>query len=420
MRSVKVLHGGNIISGTGDACVHDGVVVVEDNIIIYVGAVKGMCIEGPIAPEIIDVKSKYILPGLIDAHVHVHISPIKGLRDLNRQAIIEDSEDLLSPFGSRLLRAVRNVQNALRGGVTMLRDCGTRDNIAVVLSKSIEKNVVVGPRLVTSGPMITTTGGHCWSFGREADAEAEVRKAVREIIHGGADMIKVAGTGGRATPGSNIYAPQYSAREMKALVEDAHRLNKKVGAHVLGTEGIRIAVSSDVDILDHCGWDSEDGPDYDERVVEEMTRKGVTVCATIPQDMKLALGETPESKEQETTLRLQSKYFRFLDKMLSAGVNMIVGTDSGLGGRNFKDLALALEVLTKRTAITESEVITMATRTAAQVLGHGDAVGTIQPGKEADLIVVEGDPTRDISSLRNVCLVMKAGVVVSKGDKIVI
>lgn len=415
---IKVLRGAILIDGRGGHPIDNAVVVIREDRIDSVGPAEDVAIpEGP-EVQVLEARGKSILPGLIDSHVHVHISPYEAPHHTAEVSALQEARMKSEPPGLVLLRAVRNVQDSLRAGVTMVRDCGTRDDISLLLQKAIDKGIIVGPRVITSGPMITTTGGHCWDIGWEADTVDELRKAVREIIKSEADMIKVAGTGGRGTPGTNIYAAQYGVEELRAIVEDAHRLGRKVGAHLLGTPGIRNAVAAGVDILDHCGWDSESGVDYDEGLVQEIKRKDLVVCVTIPRDRRLAVGKPPENEEEEETIRIQNAYFEVLDRMLNAGVKMVIGSDSGCSIKRFENFYLSLEAMAKRTSLSESQVITMATKTAAEALGWGHRVGTVESGKCADLIIVEGNPLEDISVLRRVSLVLKGGEVVVQAGQV--
>ena len=194
--------------------------------------------------EQFDLGDRTLLPGLIDGHVHLTFSG-------GEQAMVDvvrDSDELL------LLRAVRNAERALRAGITTVRDCGDRHNVTFTLRDAIRSGVVRGPRLVACGMPITTTAGHCHFLGLVADTTDELVRAVRRQAQAGADSIKVMATGGRLTPGSNASEAQYSAEQLRLVVEDAHRLGRRVAMHVLGTSGIRNAVAAGADTLEHLSW----------------------------------------------------------------------------------------------------------------------------------------------------------------------
>jgi len=302
---------------------------------------------------------------------------------------------------------------------------------------AINEGLIEGPRLVCAGPPITTTAGHCWYLGGEADGEVEVRKGVRERVKRGVDCIKVMATGGGMTPGSNMLRAQFSVAELRAMVEESHRLGRHIAAHCHGTEGIRRAVEAGVDTLEHCSFAGADGPDFDERLVEQIAAKGIAVSPTLAPTLKTIATQPPEasrigepgrfpnplrtgapppipssgSPEAQRMLRLLGTMRERLLFMRDAGCTFIASTDDGIMNAPHDGLPASLVLWVRMMGFPAEAVIRAATSDAARVIGAGEQTGAIEPGRQADVIAVEGNPLAAIEAVERVSFVMKGGTV---------
>jgi imidazolonepropionase-like amidohydrolase len=352
--------------------------------------------------RVVEVVNGTILPGFIDMHVHLTCT---GSADPKRDCLADSDEVLL-------LRTVANAQALLRTGVTTTRDCGGKARVLLALRQAIEQGLLDGPRLAVSGDVITTTGGHCYYFGLEADSAHEVRKGARTLVKAGVDFLKVMATGGGMTPGTNMRAAQYGVDELKALVEEGHRLNKHVAAHCHATQGIRNAAAAGVTTIEHVTWlGPDDGFLYDEAAADLMVRNHVYASPTNPtacrrMNKAKAAGDLMAWNEQYALYQARCENWR---RMLAQGVRFVAGTDAGATNMAFDDYVLSLELMVKDLGMTPMQAILSGTRVPAEVLGLGDRIGTLAPGKQADVVVVEGDPLADIATLYQVKAVFKGG-----------
>jgi len=343
----------------------------------------------------LDASNLTALPGLIDTHVHLHMDP-----DLPWTREGQDREEIL------LLKAANFMGEALATGVTTMRDCGNTGAVPFVLREAVERGIIPGPRLLISGPPITTTAGHCYYFGLEADGEMEIRKAVRTLVKEGVDFIKIMATGGNLTPGSNPRRTQYSLAELKAAVDDAHRLGKRVAAHALATEGILACAQAGVDTIEHCAWFDDQTPfRYDERAVELMVEKGIYVNPCFPAMYQFLSRNVLDAGERE---RIKEGRLELLRRAYKQGVKMIAGTDGGCPQVGFDLMPLAIRLLNEYLGLSPMEALQGATKHAAEALGLPD-VGTIAPGNKADILIVEGNPLEDWQALERPVWVIKEG-----------
>ena len=394
-----------LIDGTGAPPAGPSSVLVERGQVVAV--------DPPAVPdgtETVDLGPLTLLPGLIDTHVHLTVD----------HSPWEMQRFLASTHEQQLLAAVEHARRALLAGITTLRDCGGRNQVLIPLRDAIARGVVEGPRLLVSGSPITTTAGHMWYFGVEADSEPEVRKAVRSHIKDGVDFIKIAASGGGMTPTSNPRAPQYTVAELRAIVEEAHRLGTYATAHTLATASIAAALDAGLPMIEHAGFfrDSEscgtefyasDGFDYAPELVDRLVASGTWVSQviigwhralhyrphTLPAD-RLPIAEQERSRRAEV-----------LHGMRQRGVRFIAGSDGmvNIAAEYFATLELSVRDI----GMTPLEAITHATGVAAEAIGIDRVAGTIQPGKQADLIAVDGNPSHDISALRQTRWIMQGG-----------
>ncbi|MCC6179196.1 MAG: amidohydrolase family protein [Chloroflexi bacterium] len=402
MRSV--IRAGRLVDGTGAQPIESATVVVEDGRIREVGPSSQVRTPQSGDVEEIDCSGYTVLPGLIDCHVHLVFSA--------RSSALAD---ILGESNRRiLLRAVHNAQLALRAGVTTVRDCGGRAGVTLELRDAIAAGILPGARIFASGPAITTTGGHCYFFEGEADTVDELRKLARRLAKEGVDFYKVMSTGGRMTPGTNVTAAQFSVEELSTLVGEARRLDRTVAAHGHGAAGIRNAVAAGVTTIEHCTWVSEEDSsvvDFDPEAAAQMARQGTFIDATLtPGIVTSRLPESELTPTRRETLAMQPKIRAVQRQMLEMGVEPIAGTDAGVANVPLDSMPLELEGLVESLGLTPLAAITAATHTAARACKREDDFGSIQPGRRADFLVVEGDPTRTISDVRKVRWVFKDGV----------
>jgi len=362
----------------------------------------------PLAPDtaVLSFPRQTLIPGLINSHAHL-CKPSQG------QPFHRKQSDEMA-----LLTAVRNMRRELVSGVTTVRDCGDQNGVLFALRKAVKRGILDGPRLVLCGPPLTRTGGHAHFLGGVADGPAEIVRAVRRRIAAGADFIKLIGTGG-GTPGTRPDQASYSQPAVAAAVAAAHGLNTPVAVHCRGIPGIVNALATGVDQIEHACFELPDGSlRFDPQLAQRMARAGTWVTPTIQlyRDahthlQKKAASERLTSAEQRRLTILPgviASKLKALRGFLAAGVRVAAGNDAGLPYTGFGCLWQELDAMTAG-GMTALQAITAATGTAARALGLEDRIGSIQVGKQADLLVVDGDPTTDISVLARVRLVMQAG-----------
>jgi imidazolonepropionase-like amidohydrolase len=370
--------------------VADGVVVVEGASVAYAGPSRG----APQASETVDLGDATLLPGLIDAHVHLVWSAGALPHELVRQE---------SPYMT-VLRCADNVARHLRAGVTTIRDVGSTGGMAVEVARAVEQGILRGPRVLAAGRAVAMTGGHAHYLGREADGADAVRRAVREELKAGADCIKVMASGGVYGHREEVGNPQLTVEEMSVAVDEAHKAGRKVTAHAYSSRAIANALDAGVDCLEHGSF--LEGDD-----AERMRRDGIFLVPTLSVyramfDAGPALG-TPDYIRRKTEAVMQASRASFRTA-LEAGVPTASGTDCGAPGHPHGRLAQELELMVDYGA-SPLQALRAATVQAAELLGLADEVGTLEAGKRADVVAVAEDPFADIRAVRDVRLVVLAG-----------
>jgi imidazolonepropionase-like amidohydrolase len=352
----------------------------------------------------IDLSAATCLPGLIDVHTHLTTDPT----DLGYAGL-----GVSVPRST--VKGAKNARLTLRAGFTTVRNVGASGFSDVALRDGIEAGDVEGPRMLVSGPALGITGGHCDNnllpaefLHKEAgvaDGPWAVRAKVREVVKYGADLIKLCASGGVLSKGDQPGAPQYTLEEMQAIVEEAHKLGRKVAAHAHGAQSIKDAVRAGVDSVEHASLVDDEG------IALAKQHATVLVFDIYNDDYILQEGQKagmlPEAIEKEKQIgRLQRENFR---RAYRAGARIAFGTDSGVypHGDNAKQFGKMTEW-----GMQPMEAIQAATITAAELMGWSDRVGALEPGRFADLIAVVGDPLSDIRALESIKFVMKGGLVV--------
>lgn len=416
----KVLKGGALIDGTGMAPLENAVVVIKGSKIINIGEEGD--VEVPSDANIIPVDGHTIIPGLIDAHLH-----FTGTRTLDMTEWILETDPAL-----RALRIAADAKALLHSGYTTVRCCGS--TITIALKRAIDEGTAVGPRIMASRQMITRTGGHelhsvpiNWikevGVTRLADGIDDCRLAVREQLRGGADFIKIC-TGVWGESKQFPYASaDYSIGEIEVMVEEAHRTGVRIASHALGKEGIQIAVEAGVDTIEH-------GRELDEEVCKLMVKNNVilvpTLAATILKEKDRATETDPKWRAVYAPGKLEQMNedtYNAVKIAHASGVKIATGSDiTGaplFGGYLMGNNAVELEYLT-RCGLSPMESLMAATKICAEALGLEDQIGTVESGKLADILVINGDPLEDIKLLQNsdaIRMVIKNGDIVVDRNK---
>jgi imidazolonepropionase-like amidohydrolase len=400
-----LIKAGCVYDGVADRALEHAYVIVDGDTIAAVGPQTEL--EGSTGrfTHEIDLGSEVtVLPGLINMHTHMSFSAGASVFGDHQQETYE----------TKLIRAVENLQAALRTGVTTVRDCGTLNGIAFAVRAAVESETLLAPRVIASGSGITTTGGHLWFCGVEADSEVEVRRAVRAQVKAGADFIKVFATGGNTTPGTNPLAAQYSEVEMRAITEEACRLGKTVASHAHGTPGIYTSIAARVTTIEHCSFLQPTGTTYEPEQGRIIADAGIYVCPTIFRGRGKFLLRDENRKSPQTIEYLAQRESRFtlVRQLVEQGVQIVSGSDAGVAFNEFTDYPGDLILAVEGTDLSPVYVLQSATSVAAEALGRSD-LGCIAPGKVADLLAVQGNPLQDIHVLNNPRLVMSRGRVVT-------
>ncbi|MHA4870614.1 Xaa-Pro dipeptidase [Duganella sp. PWIR1] len=395
--AVKAAHMVDVRTG---ALIDNAVVLITGDRITAAGSKLAI----PADAKVIDLGNKTLLPGLIDAHTHITGSPEDA-----GYGIIAKSIPRIT------LQGAKNALVTLRAGFTTIRDVGSDGYADIGLRDAINDGDVPGPRILASGPPLGITGGHCddtmhapeykSSALGVADGADEAMKVTRRNIKYGADVIKICATGGVLSFGDDPRTSQYTLEELKAIIGDAHRLGRKTAAHAHGGDGIKLSVLAGVDSIEHGSYIDEEGI----RLMKE--HKTYLVPTLYLGDWLIDNAEAiklpkPLLEKAKVVLPLARVN---IAKAIKAGVPIAFGTDAAVypHGLNAREFAVLVKL-----GMTPAQAIRTATVNAADLLGWSDKVGSIEAGKYADLIAVDGDPLKDVKTLEQVQWVMKGGAVV--------
>jgi imidazolonepropionase-like amidohydrolase len=397
-----VIRAGKLVDVIGGKVLQDQSIVINGERIVSVGPSAGASI--PVGARVIDLSGETVLPGLVDAHTHLTGNPnLHGYQSLG----VSDIRSAL--YGARAAKVT------LEAGFTTVRNVGAGGYGDVALRDAISDGDVPGPRMRVAGYALGIQGGHCdnnllphdfhYVEAGVADGPWAARAKVREMAKYGADTIKICASGGVLSKGDEPGAQQYTLEEMKAIVDEAHKLGRKVAAHAHGASSIRDAILAGVDSVEHASLIDDEG-------IKLAREKGTYLVMDIYNDDFILqegakAGMLPESLEKERALgQLQRDNFR---KAFRGGAKMAFGTDAGVYPHG--DNARQFHYMVKY-GMTPMQAIQAATVNAADLLGWKDRIGSVSTGKFADIIAVKGDPLADPAVLTKVDFVMKGGAVV--------
>lgn len=392
-----IIYAKELFDGTDSPVMESPVLIIENEKIINILARDEFNPEQYPGATILDCSKSFIMPGLIDTHVHVHFGTGENHDEVVNLFLEERDNDLL-PY-----RSAKNVGDALLNGITTIRDCGGFGYLTIALKRAIDKGIIDGPRMLVSGMPITSRQGHLYYCGCEAGTREEVKWEVENMIKQGADFIKVCGTGGMMTSGSNPLLPQYQESLLKTITSLAHNAGLPVSAHILNTEGIRRAINSNIDFIEHCFWRNSKGePEYDPTLTEEILRKDTAITVTLAGNDRKQLRHVENDSIDESWLAELKKKYEFHKEMQKAGVKFLVGSDAGVRLTPFGEFWRTLETFHYVFDVPIQKVLHTVTGYTAQRLGISEITGTLEPGKSADFIILENNPMENLKNLTSI------------------
>jgi imidazolonepropionase-like amidohydrolase len=383
-----VLFAPRLLDGTGVATVPDAALWLDGGRIAWVGPAAALPPEAR-GVATTELPGCTLLPGLVDAHVHLVAS-----------AGPELASDIPRTEAERTLAAVGNARRHLDAGVTLVRDLGATAGEAIAVGRAIEAGTIEGPRVIAAGPAVTMTGGHIAYLGRVADGPEQMRAAVRANLALGAGCIKVVATGGVLTRGLDPRLASYTQPELDALVDEAHRFGLRVAAHAIGEGGVAVALRAGVDSIEH-------GMFLDDETIELFLETGARYSATFAPQKSIMRGETVPAWIKERARPAAEAHAPSFQAAVKAGVRVVAGTDAGTPenphGRVAHEVVSMVEA-----GLEVLGGVRAATTEAADLLGEPDR-GVLRAGAVADVLAVEGDVAADVTALTRPVAVFQSG-----------
>ena len=388
-------------------------VLISDGRIRAVGAADTIASQIPPDTETIDLGDTTLPPGLIDGHTHLSLAG----DGRSYVEMFSESDEMM------VLTGAYNLRRHLDAGITTLREHGARNKVGFAIKEALSRGYIAGPRMQVSGRPITCSGGHFHMCNEVADGPDEIRRSVRRLVHEGADYIKIMTSGG-GTAGTLPGRASYSVEELHAVVHEAHHFHRLTAAHCRAKESMVRAVAAGIDLMEHAEFlDPDHEMRFDPDLAEKMAECGIWISPTLQAwtnygrivdlEQKRDRGElSPAAASQLQALSDRAeKRLDIMRRMLDyCRIDRIVpGTDSGVGSLAFGHLDYDLRLLVK-VGFTPGEALLSATRISAEAIDMADELGTIEPGKIADLAAFKGDPTKDVLALSDVAAVFQAGV----------
>jgi imidazolonepropionase-like amidohydrolase len=410
-KEIKVIKGGTLIDATGAEPVENAVVVIEGSKITAVGRAEE--IEIPEKAKVIDATGKTVMPGLIDSHMH--------FGGMKTDKFME--EMMIRPPELGLIKSVFDAKDLLEAGFTTVKDCGGSNGIR--LRQAIAEGTIRGPRIVAAGPILSQTFGHGdmhmipveWVKERRAfsmggiicDGVEECRRAARQALREGADFIKVCTSGGVLSMSDRPEYTQFTIEEIRAIVEEAHHVGKFVTAHCQGTEAMKNSIKGGIKTIDHAFYP-------DDEVIEMARRKDIIFVPTLSIMKQIVENGVEAGYPPWGVMKAKEAWeavIKNIAKLYAAGFTMAVATDfTGSPLLKHGTNAMELELLIKYCGFKSMDALIAATRNGAKACGLEDKIGTIEAGKLADIIIVDGKPLEDIRILQDpqrIKMVIKEG-----------
>lgn len=404
-----------LIDGTGRKVLKEPAVLIKGSKIVSVDTKQSFSITDTSNINIIEYPGKTIMPGLIDCHVHlISLGDGRAGDDLN-----------LLPDEILTLQAAKNAKMHLQSGVTTVRDCGAKNQTTFMLRKSAEMGITVTPKLLLTGRPIAIVGGHLSYFGSPATGPDECRAEVRKLVKEGADFIKVTATGG-STRTSFRHHASFTKEELTAITDEVHKFDKHVVAHCASSEGIENALDAKVDTIVHCMHIERDGTfKYNKELTKRIVDQGVYVNPTLHairhqvwhlENLKNTKGlSEKEDIDYQSLIGIYSSHTKLVSRMKDEGVTLVAGSDSAWLNYKMGEFPHELEAMNS-IGLSEMEVIKSATLDSARSCQIDAQTGSIEKNKLADIIIIDGDPTKDISAMWKINEVFKDGEIVT-GNK---
>ena len=400
-----IVSAARLVDGTGGPVAEAASILLEGDTIRQIGTRETVRAPDGASVQELDYGDATILPGLVDCHVHLN-----GIGDGRA-----GDELVTLPDEVLTVQTAQNARRHLYTGVTSLRDCGGKNRTTFMLRQAVEMGIVPAPRLVLAGRPVAIIGGHLSYFGIEATGPTECRAAVRQLVKEGADFIKITATGG-STRTSNSLRPSFNVDELTAICEEAHKFGIHAAAHCHSSQAMLNVLDAGIDTIIHGDFREPDGsetfrPEIADRIAEEGVLVNKTIGGSVA-GMRILEAEdnlTAAQQDQlDETRRSSEMRLGHFALMREAGVKMAAGSDSAWGLYQMGDFQTEIEAHVMG-GMSNMEAIVAATRDSARSCWTDSSVGTLEPGKQADVLVVDGDPLDDINQLRRVSEVFLAG-----------
>jgi imidazolonepropionase-like amidohydrolase len=377
-----------LFDGDSATLVANPIVLVTDGRITAIATGGGV----PVGVELADLGDVTLLPGLVDSHLHLAFDasadPVGRLGSASDEVVL-----------AGMRRAART---ALAAGVTTVRDLGDRGYVALRLREELATSPTAGPQVLAAGPPITTSGGHCWYLGCQADGPDDVRAAVRAHALRGVDVIKVMASGGELTPGTSSHRSQYGLEELRAAADEAHRLGLPITAHAHAAQAVADVVEAGFDSIEHCSFMTEGGVDERPDVIDALAAAGIVVSATV--------GMLPGSAPPPRIAARLAAITAHLGRLRDAGVAIVGSSDAGIGPpKPHGILPYGVVMMVRMLSWSTVDALRAVTSGPARLCGLGDRKGRLAPGFDADILAVAGNPLADPEALLDVEAVFRQG-----------
>ncbi|MDA1188912.1 MAG: amidohydrolase family protein [Chloroflexi bacterium] len=410
-----LIKAGRLIDGVSDKVIPNGAVLAKDNKIVAAGPASSVQAPEGASVEVLDYPGKTLMPGMVDCHTHHN-----GFGDGRPGDSLADIPDEILA-----LQSARNARASLFTGVTTIRENGPKAYTMLRLRDAVNAGITQAPRTVLCGWPVSIIGGHMWFFGGQVTGENEIRGMVRRLIKDGADYIKVTATGG-TTATSYPLLPSFNVDELTALTRTAHDLGKLTAAHCSSETGITNALDAGIDMIIHCMFRQPDGTNrFSEKIAERIAKQGAYVNPTLHVQRSTPWALEEKKRDRSLTKQEQQKLDHMWQsyewsmedsrRMVGMGLKIITGSDSSWTDYKLGNAVYEVEQLVD-IGFTNMNAVKSVTLDAARALNMDKLVGSLEPGKEADMIIVDGDPSKDVKTLWNVNEVFLAGKRVERGS----